>query len=362
MLATIVYLFSIFFFQARADSTGSVNLTATVAAIQPGPEVVIPGSSAGNATTTSPVKPAGPAAPQPKLNNPPDVSLDLPNSPNPVEFNQTAGDNGAVPVYATQLPAFSGHTDIKNAIIFIEVHSAFIRATTYADSAGNWSWTPADPLATGAHLILITAQDPLDSEITTSASYNFLINLPAGQKPLAVNEYPGLQANAAPNALFDILVKINNPVVAPGDEILATIKLINFGTANRAVDIPVEYTIKNSKGEIISDSSETVAVATKLSYLKTFTLAAALPNDTYTLSVHVPSKDVIASASDTFKVQGPHAIVFSLNGKVDYTVLFQALLALFFLFSLIAYFEYNRVIILSAYIKKVEEGDLSKES
>jgi hypothetical protein len=110
------------------------------------------------------------------------------------------------------------------------------------------------------------------------------------------------------------------------------------------------------------DTSETVAVATQISLLKTFTLLPNLPADTYTLSVHVPSKDVIASASDTFQVQGQQVIAFSSNGKVNYTIIFQALLALFFLFSLITYFEYNHVVMLSHYIKQVEEKDLIKES
>jgi hypothetical protein len=243
LLATIVCIFLIFFFQVQADLSGSVSLSATVPAIQPGPDVILANNSASapaplpdnssaqkNNAQSANLKttPVGQAA---NTNNAPQVSVDL---------NDNSGTSSAR-IYSSQEPTFSGKTDIKNAIIFIEVHSVIIRGTTYADSDGKWAWTPSDPLEVGNHTLMITAQDPLAPEITAKVSYNFVIKLLPGQKPLPLKQYPALKKTDQNGVLFDVLVKINPSfkVVAPGDEVLATIKLINFGEAGSPVDVPV---------------------------------------------------------------------------------------------------------------------------
>jgi hypothetical protein len=72
----------------------------------------------------------------------------------------------------------------------------------------------------------------------------------------------------------------------------------------------------------------------------------------------VPSKDVLATASDTFEIKGKPILAVNANTKVNITLIFQTLLALLFMFMFITYFEYNKVSVLSHFIKKVDEEDL----
>lgn len=72
----------------------------------------------------------------------------------------------------------------------------------------------------------------------------------------------------------------------------------------------------------------------------------------------MPSKDLIATAFETFEVTDNQVIALG-SGRVDYTVIFQALMAMGLLFSLISYFEYNKVVALSDKIRQANEFDLS---
>lgn len=149
--------------------------------------------------------------------------------------------------------------------------------------------------------------------------------------------------------------------INPGDELIASINLINFGRAGSPVDVGVEYTITDANDKIVVQKSETVAVATRLSLLKSFKINPTAREGLYTLTIRVPSKDIIAVASDTFTVAGKAITMLSSTAKVDYTLLFQAILALFFLSFIILYFEYNRIMSLSRTIRQISEFDLKTE-
>ncbi len=364
---TVLWGSTLSWWQAQADQlslSGDVSLSATVQQINPGPAVALGrGSSAPPGTSPGPEVPANPL-PQPQLTSPsasvePEASAL--NSKKLVTL--PSGKKTWVYVYTNQYPQFSGRTNIPNALIFLEIHSAItIRATTTADKNGNWQWASPVPIPSGFHKLAIIAQDPNDSRIMAAAVMNFFIQPPANgiiafPSPNVLEPAPGNQGN-----LFDVFVKIPSRFkqFAPGEELIAQVKLINFGSPGTPVDTPVRYTIEDSNHKVIMESQDTVAVATQLSIVKTFFTSNSLPEGTYTLIVRVPTKDAIALASDTFELKGGPVLALSENVRVDFTLVFQALLALFFLFVIISYFEYNKAVNLSLVIKRASEQDLKK--
>ena len=366
ILTLLIYGFLVLYGQVSADETSSsVTLTATVGTIQPGPETISQPATPLPLPIPSSTPPREDEAPVPKPVDTsqvsPSVSIVSEDTADAGAVEEKGGENSAKgDVYATQVPTFSGKTTIKNAIIFIEVHSSVIRATTYADADGNWTWTPADPLEPGAHTMIVTAEDPVTPGISAQVTEGFVIKLPAGQQPAPASRYTALPESSKDGSLFDVLVRINRDFksAAPGGEIFATIQLINFGAVGNPIDVPITYIIQNSKGDTVATSSETVAVATQISIAKTFVLSSSLQADTYTLFVHVPSKGVVASASDTFKVAALPVTPIPQTTKIDYTIVFETIMGLFFLFGIVTYLEYRRVLTLSAHIRKFETGNL----
>lgn len=368
MLATFVFInfvviYGIFAVLIQADAgqqQSSVTITALVPEIDNGPTVVQP-PPPGAAIVYNPY-----TVPAPKLSQPdavlPQVTIDLPSNAPTKPVKLPDGSVASLPSYSTQNPTFQGSTGIKNAIIYLEIHSfTAIHATTYADANGNWSWEASESILPGFHTLFVTAQDPKNTDIVVKAQFDFYVEPAAQAKPT-----PGYNKNLISlpaiqeGNLFDVLVAIPEQfkTVAPGDDLVANIKLINFGSAGNPVDVGVQYTVENTAGEIIMQSSQTVAVATQLSILKTFKINPSLAEGQYKLTVRVPSKDVIATSADNFEVSGAAVIPLGPNTKVNFTVFFQALLAMLFLFSLVVYLEYNKVAVLTHFIKKVDEEDL----
>lgn len=274
------------------------------------------------------------------------------------EVTLSNGHLGFLPTFDTQNPLFSGTTNIKNALIYLEVHSyEYIRGTTYVDQSGNWSWQVPEPVSPGEHTLYAAALDPKQQQVVATAQLEFFIASTARAKNSGAEaSLLNLPEGAS---LLDVLVRIPDQFkkIAPGDDVVASIQLINFGSSGNAVDVPVQYTIEDQDGNIIAQSSETVAVATRLSLIKTFHTNANLPSGTYKLTVRVPSKGVIATSADTYEIQGTPVLALGTYGKVDFTLAFQTLLVLLFIFSLVLYFEYNKVSVLSGIIKKVDEQD-----
>jgi hypothetical protein len=367
--ATSYGIFACLFYASAGELTqqGAVNVTAIVPGIEPGPAVIQPPAGGGStvAYNAPAVESQKPATEQNQTNlQLPQVIVSVPDDVPTTPVKETDGRVVSLPSYSTQNPTFQGTTSIKNAIVFLEIHSTqIIRATTYADSQGNWSWIAKEAINPGQHELFVTAQDPENLENTAKSNFDFFVEPTATARPMLANKDQSLITSPAlkDGTLFDVLVMIpaQFKVVAPGDDLVANIKLINFGASGNPVDVSVQYIIENSQGEAILQSSQTVAVATQLSILKTFNTHQSLPEGQYKLTVRVPSKDVIATASDVFEVKGTPIIAVGVSGKADITTIFQALYAMLFMFTLFAYLEYNKVSLLSQFIKKVDEQDLA---
>ena len=386
IIATIVSGIFIYTYYVSAGNLleqGSVNVTATVPGMEQGPTVIEPPSGGGSGTpavaynppqpTPEPtLKPTPEPTPEPEKTTEtpeqtnlqaPQVIVSIPDDVPITPVKAADGHTVNLPSYSTQNPTFQGTTSIKNAIVFLEIHSyQIIRATTYADSQGHWSWTATEAISPGQHELFTTAQDPQNPTNTAKSQLNFYVEPTAKAKQSSVSSAQGLitSPDLKEGTLFDVLVMIPTQfkAIAPGDDLVANIKLINFGSSGNPVDVSVEYTVENAQGEIIMQSSQTVAVATQLSVLKTFNTNQSLPEGQYKLTVRVPSKDVIATASDVFEVKGPPILAVGVTGKVDITSIFQTLFILLFMFTLVAYWEYNKVSVLTHFIRKVDEQDL----
>jgi hypothetical protein len=346
--------------QAQAVNLG---LTAVVTEINPGPSVV-GGEGGGKLADNQALVNPSPAVPQPALVTP-SVSIE-PDPAITIEkkiITLPDGRKAPVVVYPDGYPQFSGKTNIPGALIFLQIHSSqVIYATTVADDSGRWQWTSPTPITAGFHTINITAQNPGDSRIQISSSMDFFVQPQANQA--VVSPSPNLLQPALGNRgnLFDVFVTIATRFkqFAPGEELIAQVKLVNFGSPGHPVDVPVRYTIENSGHRVIMESQDTVAVATQISLIKTFYTQATLAEGMYTLIVRVPTQDAIALASDTFELKGRPVVALSETAKVDFTLIFQALIALFFLFVLISYFEYNKAASLSLVMKRASEQDLKR--
>jgi len=77
--------------------------------------------------------------------------------------------------------------------------------------------------------------------------------------------------------------------------------------------------------------------------------------------VSLQKGQTIAFGRDSFDVKSRALVALTASWVVDYTLIFQVLLVLLFLFLLVSYLEYNKVVILSRYIKQLTERDLKGE-
>jgi hypothetical protein len=359
---------------ASADSNQelSTGVGVTVSEVGTGPISVIGGGgSSPHTDTAEPNSP--PSLPAP---NSPDAPAAAPVQPGSAEVKVVPTDPDIVQrqikvngvsqtqfVFNTQHPKFTGHTNIKNALVGLEIASKFhIRGNVRADSDGNWSWDPVVPVIPDNHTLTVIAVDEFEPQIMTKTIIYFSVELAPGQVVEQTNGGNIVDIGNGGN-LFDVIVSIPQQFksINSGDELVAKIKLVNFGSPGHAVDVEVQYVIRNSAGEVIMRTSQTVAVATQLAFLKTFYPAGSLPAGLYTITVSVPSKDLIATATDLFelkaKAAGPVAALPT-TPPIDYSILFQILTAMLLLFSLIAYLEYNKVQILSRTIRQISEKDL----
>jgi len=105
---------------------------------------------------------------------------------------------------------------------------------------------------------------------------------------------------ASEKSLFDVSVEIPQrfQIEGAGKEIIANVKLFNLGGIGRT-DVLVEYEIRNSNGDSILKSSETIAVETQVSLSKIFAIPLDTSDGDYVLYVKTttPEGDVASSTA-----------------------------------------------------------------
>lgn len=105
------------------------------------------------------------------------------------------------------------------------------------------------------------------------------------------------------NPLFDVSLEIpeDSKVVEPGGEVLAKINLYNLGEIKRA-DVLIEYIIKDMEGNIITSEKETLAVETRVNFMRTIKIPEDVKYGTYILYIKVTYNGETAIASMEFSV------------------------------------------------------------
>lgn len=107
-------------------------------------------------------------------------------------------------------------------------------------------------------------------------------------------------------SLFDVEAKIppRYQKRSPGEELFADIKIYNLG-ARGAVDVKIEYLIKDKENNTITALGDSIAVETQTSFTKTIFIPENTPLGKYLLYVTVTYNGKIASSSIFFEVAEP---------------------------------------------------------
>ncbi|OGY46706.1 MAG: hypothetical protein A3A24_03930 [Candidatus Buchananbacteria bacterium RIFCSPLOWO2_01_FULL_46_12] len=330
--------------------------------------------------------------PSPKAEPEPTVETNLSSLDLSVDLTTSTGDSfnlgtvaienqTDVPQLRDSRPAFSGNVGIPKAFLFIELHSdpaSRVTVSLNADEDGFWSWRPSQPITTGPHTFYLTVFDPDGDTKLGQSGFQFeilsnevdaasgLVDQTAGLgQPRRTTDIPDSLLDQR-QVLFDVRVELLGEgeikEINPGDQVLAKVTLFNIGAPGQLVDAAVTYSLVNyDTDQVIFHQSETIAVATQTSFLKTFDTRPTLAKGNYYLEVLVAYKDTEASAFEHFLIGGQSVITLPGNNKVDVSFAFQLLMVILTVAIFFTYFEYKQVESLGKKIHQVTEDDLRRE-
>jgi uncharacterized membrane protein len=100
------------------------------------------------------------------------------------------------------------------------------------------------------------------------------------------------------NPLLDVAINLPNTQFSPGDTMLAGITLYNLGSTFG--DVSVNYIMEDESGNVILNQSDTVAIQTQTSYIKSLLIPSNAALGHYILYVRANYIGKIASASTGF--------------------------------------------------------------
>lgn len=274
-----------------------------------------------------------------------------------LEINNVSG-----PVRITNsLPNFSGQTNIRNAILFIELPSLGPRIfTTYANENGFWDWQSPLLLGQGWQTINITAISPADPRVRAGAFLSFEIisekeaakplKPPAGQKPIlpptgeitppvsgppGQPSTPGQTATTTPPVVpgqpqvpgqppqppvtepkkpplppieerVKKLISLNLQVlnkdkkIYPKEKVLTKTEILNLSPEPLHLDL--KYEVISPQNEIVSTSNNEVDLITALTVGKDYRTSFIIKTGLYTVRVETEVEGVIFQSQDKFEV------------------------------------------------------------
>lgn len=270
-----------------------------------------------------------------------------------------ANTAGGVPQFTASRPSFRGTTNIQNAnITLVFSFGVFsLRSTFKANADGTWTWTSPEAFPNGNFRVTATAIHPTEASIRAEATLQFFVLAPKTDTPWN-EQYP----NTSVTSLFDLLVEIKEAykTITPGENLIASVHLINFNSTETLENVLVSYSILDEEGNEILHQQETVVAGTKLSYFKVFYTQPDMKTGTYTLVVKVPSRNMLAVSSDQFTVEGKRELYITSLAKIDYTAIFLVITAIFFTFILLSYFEFIRFLSVKKRIRMVSSKFLKR--
>ncbi|MBI2647318.1 hypothetical protein HYW99_02475 [Candidatus Woesearchaeota archaeon] len=103
--------------------------------------------------------------------------------------------------------------------------------------------------------------------------------------------------------LFDVKLDIlpEYKEIVPGDKLKAQITLLSIGPS-RKVDVITAYIIKDKRGNVIDESSETFAVEKQVSFVKSFNTPKTLKLGDYLAIIEVRYENSFAVSSELFRL------------------------------------------------------------
>ena len=121
--------------------------------------------------------------------------------------------------------------------------------------------------------------------------------------------------------LFDVDVDVqpNSKVVLPGEEVLLEVNLFNVRGFGR-VDVGVEYSIKDLKGNVVATEHETLAVETQAKFTRSLLVPSDLLPGSYVAVVKVVYGDSTGVSSALFDVKAK-TITLALTKIKDYRLI-----------------------------------------
>lgn len=149
---------------------------------------------------------------------------------------------------------------------------------------------------------------PLDffvREQTTPGMYLGKLTINPGANQLEKIIIIGLEV-ITKNPLFDVRIYVPEKYlqVMPGDEIYYSVEIFNLGEIEDEVDLEVEYSLINDKGETVTSHHESMAVRTKLSYIRHKEIPDHLPLGNYVIYLKVLYAGQVSSTSQMITI-GP---------------------------------------------------------
>ncbi len=101
--------------------------------------------------------------------------------------------------------------------------------------------------------------------------------------------------------LFDLTTKVIEKRLKPGDDVRATMSMLNLGDLEH-IDVLLHYAIRDFDGNVLNFKEESLAIDEKLDVTGTLEIPRDLPDDYYVFYSKISYGNVVASSIDTFEV------------------------------------------------------------
>jgi len=160
--------------------------------------------------------------------------------------------------------------------------------------------------------------------------------------------------------IFDIEIEILEEFkeVAAGEKVFAKISLYNpKGTG--LIDVSVDYTIIDIDGKVIIKEHETVAVETRTSFIKSFTIPDSAKSGDYILYAKVIYNGLVGGSSSLFSVVEKPYVEMPIQIE-KYLYILYLVIAVIVVFIILMFYQYIELKKLTKSIKKVRAEDLIK--
>jgi hypothetical protein len=134
-------------------------------------------------------------------------------------------------------------------------------------------------------------------------------------------------ASAVQSTNLDIEIPPEYGEIAPGGNLLFTIRVFNLATKGR-IDVVLENSIINGQGRVVLTKSETVAVETQASFVRNIAIPSDMPLGNYKLQTRLIYPDSTSTVSERY---------FDITEKNDMLFIYILAGSIILLLALIAF-------------------------